>query len=162
VEFLRKLILYLDKLQMGIAAGGLAVIVIIVTVGCFSRYVLNNPFDWVEELSIILFIWIVFMGASVVVNRKRHMRIVFFYQFFPETIKPFIDIFNYIIIISFLVFLIKGNLTLIPFVSSHFSVALGIPKSVYYYPVCISAISMSLTFFVELVDKISKVINVHK
>lgn len=41
----------------------------------FSRYVLNAPLIWSEELSRYLFIWLSFLGAWVAWNRREHLGI---------------------------------------------------------------------------------------
>jgi TRAP-type transport system small permease protein len=41
----------------------------------FSRYVLNRPLVWVEELATYSFIWATFIGASLGLKRLRHVRI---------------------------------------------------------------------------------------
>ena len=39
----------------------------------FSRYALNSPLRWSEELSRYLFIWIVFLGAWAALKEGRHL-----------------------------------------------------------------------------------------
>jgi len=38
-----------------------------------SRYVFNNPTSWSEELARYLFVWITFLGAAVVIRKRRHV-----------------------------------------------------------------------------------------
>lgn len=43
----------------------LAVLVVVVLAGVVSRYFVNSPLPWTEELARYLFIWISFVGAGV-------------------------------------------------------------------------------------------------
>src|SRR5512141_3015004 len=38
-----------------------------------SRYVFNRPTSWSEELARYLFVWITFLGAAVVIRKRRHV-----------------------------------------------------------------------------------------
>lgn len=41
----------------------------------FSRFVLKDPYTWAEELARLLFIWCVFVGASMAHKHRRHFAI---------------------------------------------------------------------------------------
>ena len=57
--------------------GVLLVANIVLQIGAqvFSRYLLNRPLVWVEELATYSFIWATFIGASLGLKRLRHVRI---------------------------------------------------------------------------------------
>lgn len=38
-----------------------------------SRYIFNRPTSWSEELARYLFVWITFLGAAVVIRKRRHV-----------------------------------------------------------------------------------------
>jgi TRAP-type C4-dicarboxylate transport system permease small subunit len=52
----------------------MAAICVAVSCGVFSRYILNDPWQWTEETARILFVWVVFVAASVAVRRGLHFR----------------------------------------------------------------------------------------
>ena len=52
---------------MMIVMGGAVVLQVI------SRYIFNNPTSWSEELARYLFVWITFLGAAVVIRKRRHV-----------------------------------------------------------------------------------------
>jgi TRAP-type C4-dicarboxylate transport system permease small subunit len=41
----------------------------------FCRYVLNAPFSWPEEFAVLLFGWMILLGAAVVQRRDGHISI---------------------------------------------------------------------------------------
>jgi TRAP-type C4-dicarboxylate transport system permease small subunit len=52
----------------------MAVLSVVVFLGVFSRYLINDPWQWTEEAARITFLWVVFLGASVGVRRGLHFR----------------------------------------------------------------------------------------
>lgn len=43
--------------------------------GVIFRFVLNNPIQWLYESSIVMFTWMMFLGASMAFKRKEHIHI---------------------------------------------------------------------------------------
>jgi len=46
-----------------------------VFLGVFSRYVIARTFTWYDEIARLLFVWIIFLGAAVGVQRAAHFRL---------------------------------------------------------------------------------------
>jgi len=44
----------------------------------FSRYVLNQPIVWGDELASLLFLWLAMLGSVVAMRRGEHMRLTSF------------------------------------------------------------------------------------
>jgi len=53
----------------------IANIIVNIAAQVFSRYLLNRPLVWVEELATYSFIWATFIGASLGLKQLRHVRI---------------------------------------------------------------------------------------
>jgi tripartite ATP-independent transporter DctM subunit len=51
-----------------------AVDVVVLFAGVFSRFVLHNPLVWSDELASILFLWLAMLGAVTALRRGEHMR----------------------------------------------------------------------------------------
>ena len=49
---------------------------VILFVGVISRYALNSPITWTDELASTLFLWMVMLGSVVALDRGEHMRLV--------------------------------------------------------------------------------------
>src|SRR3990170_4026504 len=39
----------------------------------FTRYVLNNPTAWTQELTLVLYIWVVFWTCSFILHERDHI-----------------------------------------------------------------------------------------
>lgn len=95
-------------------------------------------FIWTEELSRWLLVWITFVGASVVLKEKGHIRVEFFMTLCPEKLAWFIRLIGEIGVLFFLSFFtvfawqvavdalrIKGDIILIPMFYPKLGLVLG-------------------------------------
>ena len=64
---------WLHHACMFIAGVSLVVIVIIITYGVFTRYVLNSAASWPEPMAVLLMIWVSFLSAVVCYREYRHI-----------------------------------------------------------------------------------------
>ncbi len=62
------------------AAVAMAAITVILFVNVFLRYVMGSPFSWAEEISVLLLVWIVFLGAGLVQERDQHVAITYLFD----------------------------------------------------------------------------------
>lgn len=61
----------LEKIQLTIGVICLSIFIIAIIIQISTRY-LGIPVIWTEEVANYSFIWAVFMGASVMVNKREH------------------------------------------------------------------------------------------
>jgi TRAP-type C4-dicarboxylate transport system permease small subunit len=151
---LKRIIEWGGKIQLGLGIFLLAVIVLTLTAGIISRYCFNNPFDWTEELSTFLFIWVSFLGAGVASVKRRHVTVDFFTSKFPkENLKKVRVVTNSIIILLMAVVAV-GSVILLPQMTSHSSVALNISKVWFYLPICLVSFYMILVYLADVLEDI--------
>lgn len=58
----------------------------------FNRFVLKTPLAWSEDLAMLLFQWVAFLGAAVGVKRVRHFGIELVVKVLPETIRRWVEL----------------------------------------------------------------------
>lgn len=51
------------------------IMVVVIAIQVFMRYVLENSLSWSEELARYCFIWLVYVGISFGVKKNRHMSV---------------------------------------------------------------------------------------
>lgn len=68
---------------------GVAMVVLTVIFGwlVFGRYVLNSTPTWVEQVSLLLVSLIGFIGASIGVHQKTHLRVSYFGDVSPRPVR---------------------------------------------------------------------------
>lgn len=65
----------LDHLIEAACAVAMVALTVIVTLQVFNRFVLKTPLAWSEDLAMLLYQWVVFLGAALGVRRGRHFGI---------------------------------------------------------------------------------------
>lgn len=86
LKILKKAVLLTDKWFEEVVCSVLLVILMsVLGVQVFFRYVLYKSLAWNEELARFVFIWIVYLGISLGAKRNEHIRVVIFTKIFPES-----------------------------------------------------------------------------
>ncbi len=70
-----------------LASAMLALLILIFSWLVFGRYVLNATPTWVEQLSLLLVVWITFLGAAAGVRHHRHLAVDFIREAMPRPIR---------------------------------------------------------------------------
>jgi TRAP-type transport system small permease protein len=65
----------LDRVVAGLLAVLMAAASAAILAQVFFRYVLNAPISWAEEFAVLLFAWIIFLGAAYVQRTDSHLSI---------------------------------------------------------------------------------------
>jgi TRAP-type C4-dicarboxylate transport system permease small subunit len=65
---------------------------VIVFLQVFNRFVLKAPLAWSEDLAMLLFQWVAFLGAAVGVRRTRHFGIELLVKRMSPGIRHWIEI----------------------------------------------------------------------
>lgn len=76
-----------DPIDDIISTLALTVIITLTVTNVFLRFVLNSPVAWAEEISVGLFIWLVFVGMSSAMKRDNHIGIDYFVNKMPRPLK---------------------------------------------------------------------------
>jgi TRAP-type C4-dicarboxylate transport system permease small subunit len=61
------------RLAAAISALLIAAVLVAVLVGVARRYLLGAPLVWIDELTLVLFIWAIFWGAAFAVPLREHV-----------------------------------------------------------------------------------------
>ena len=68
------------------------VLSVVVFFQVFNRFILKGPWAWSEELAMLLFQWVVFLGAAVGVKRMNHFGIDLVVEKLPGNIRHVIEL----------------------------------------------------------------------
>ncbi|MBU0639271.1 MAG: TRAP transporter small permease [Planctomycetes bacterium] len=97
MDWWRRLRRVLDTGLEGLLAIVMTVLVVDVTWQVFTRYVLNNPSSWTEELATYLMIWVGLLGASVALRRGAHLGIDYFVSHLSPRKRAATEVFAFLI-----------------------------------------------------------------
>ncbi len=94
----------LDGIQsLCIFIASVALVILVVTFGwlVFGRYVLNVTPTWVEQLSLLLICYIVFLGAAAGVRTDSHLGVSVFRDLLPTVLQKIVMVIIDLIIAAF-------------------------------------------------------------
>jgi C4-dicarboxylate transporter DctQ subunit len=80
----QKLIRRTVTVAEGVAAAMLGAMFLTFLLQIFSRYIMVQPFGWMLELCLVLWIWIVFFGCAFVVRDRDHVSFDILYLAVPK------------------------------------------------------------------------------
>ena len=84
---LRNLGRWLNRRAENVLAAMLAAMFAAFLLQIVFRYVLNLPIGWTNEISVILWIWLVLWGAAFVVREEEEIRFDLFYASAPPRVR---------------------------------------------------------------------------
>jgi TRAP-type C4-dicarboxylate transport system permease small subunit len=67
------------------------VLAIVVFLQFFTRYALNNPLAWTEEIARYLLTCVAFLGGGIAVRRYSHIHVEFLYIYYPRGLAHFLS-----------------------------------------------------------------------
>ena len=129
----------LNHIMNVLAGGSLIVMTLLTCWQVFTRYVLNNPSTWSEELVGYLFAWASLFGASLITGERGHMNIPVVVELMPAGTQKFFAIFGEIIAMAFsAVVLILGGYQITQLAMGQMTSSLGVAVGIFYVamPVC--------------------------
>jgi len=136
----RLLDLILDRATIAL----LVVLLLVVGAQIFARYVLNHSLFWSEELARYLFIYLVFLGAAVMLRQRRHIQVSFFMERFSSTPRRAVAILVDLLLLAFVGTVLWQSVTLMTLVWTVPTAALLIPWSFVYLGISLGMAAMLL------------------
>jgi len=133
----------------------LAVMTLSVLWQVFSRYVLQNPSNWTDELVRFLFMWLGLLGAAYITGRRMHLAIDILPSRSNEKNQKKLNILIYSLVAAFSLFvMVVGGIRLvyITLTLNQISPTLEVPLGYVYLVVPISGILIIYYSILNIVD----------
>jgi TRAP-type transport system small permease protein len=134
----------------------MVLLVLLVSVQVFTRYVLNNPTSWSEEAANFTQVFLVFLGGTLAIFQKRTLRITFFVDRLPPRLSAAIELAMKILILLFLITLVWYSFFAITRLHNQITPGLRLPKSFLFVSVPLGGILMLIATLRELRGSYSK------
>lgn len=129
----------LTRLLNILAGGSFLVMVVLTCWQVLTRYVLNNPSSWSEELVSYMFAWMSLLGASIVTAERGHMNIpILVEKTSPAMQKFFFCLAEVTAFLFSAVILAYGGFQIANLAMGQMTSSLGVPIGVFYVvlPLC--------------------------
>lgn len=129
----------LTKLLNVLAGISFIAMVVLTCWQVFTRYVLQNPSSWSEELVSYLFAWASLLGASLVTGERGHMNIPILVEKMQPPARKALGIFGELVAFAFsLIILVYGGVQITQLAMGQMTSSLGVAVGVFYVvmPLC--------------------------
>lgn len=94
-------------------AGGLLIAVFaIIIFQVFTRYALNMPLPWSEEVARLLVVWLTFVGAGFVASRNAHIAVDILAVYLPKKIATATQILSMLTVVAASAYMVWAALSL--------------------------------------------------
>ena len=97
-----------------------------------ARYLFKHSFAWIEEVSTIMFVWMIWFAMSAAVTKRKHLRIDFILEMVPFKVKKFMLIVSNFIYIGFNIWMLTVLAGIIQRLGSSQTTMLRLPQQVVY------------------------------
>ena len=144
---------WMDKILSIACAVLLTFMTVLVLIQVFSRYILNSPVAFTEELVRYSLIWTGFIGAAYAFSTREHMSLTLIRdKIHRQGVLVVID--GLILLMAIFVFTI-GGFKLAVSASREFSALLGIPRSLVYSIAPISGVFIVLAQIINIYEDVT-------
>lgn len=131
---------YLDKVEEMMAVGILAYMLVILSYQIIMRFVFNSSNNWSEESARYLFVWFVYLTASLAIIKNAHIRIDAVLRLYPTTLTRTFIVVGYLLFIAYCVAIVYYSTLFCEniFQAEQVSLGIGVPMYIVYMalPVC--------------------------
>ncbi|HEY8343666.1 MAG TPA: TRAP transporter small permease [Bacillota bacterium] len=128
--------------------------VLVVVLQVFYRYVLVNPLGWTEEVGIMTMIAMTFIGSYLAFRDKKHMRISLLYNKLGKKTQTSLLVIGNVLMVVMNVFIFIYGLNFVQAFLGMNSPYLGIPMSWVYGMVPVGAVLWSAKLLTDTVNLI--------
>ena len=139
----------ITRILNGLAGISFLAMVILTCWQVFTRYILQNPSTWSEELVGYLFAWMSLLGASLVTCERGHMNIPIVVEQFSLPVQKGLNCLGEIIAFLFSAnILVFGGVQITSLAMGQMTSSLGVPIGIFYVvlPLC-GILNMIYTVF---------------
>lgn len=151
----------LNKILEVLAGVSFFVMVVLTCWQVFTRYVLQNPSSWSEELVSYMFAWMALLGASIVVGERGHMNIPVVVERMGKGAQMFFSIFSEVVACVFAaVILVFGGVQITTLAMGQMTSSLGVPIGIFYVVLPLSGVLNVVYTIINIYDIVKGNINV--
>ncbi len=139
----------LDRIVEAACAVVAVALAVTVFIQVFNRFVLKAPLAWSEDLAMLLFQWMVFLGAALGVRRMRHFGIELVAKQLPARARRVLELAVPVIMGIVALIMVTQGLTLLRFNLTRMYGTMNLSYTWAYLPIPVSG-GLILLYLIEL------------
>jgi TRAP-type C4-dicarboxylate transport system permease small subunit len=158
---MKKILKVLNTFEIYLGAFCMGVMIILLFLQVFSRYVMQRAFSWTEELALIFFILSIYFGATAAIKRNQHLRLEIVLNRLGPRGRLILLIIDNVIFIVFNCIIFTGlyALTKRIYTNNARAAVTSIPKWTVYMFLPFLFMVMNIRLVQDIIDKIKKLKN---
>lgn len=148
-----KALTILGNLDFIIASAVLVILVVLTFMGVIWRYILGQPFTWLEEVQLACMVWIVFAGGGAAFRTGNHTAIEMVVDLMPKITQKVVQLLISVVVMVVIGYLFANTLTFIQLMirSGRSTSMLHIPYSLIYGIALPSYVDMIISYFYSMI-----------
>lgn len=154
---MRVLVRIWNKTEEYFLVWSLGVMVAVTFIQVVMRYLFNNSLSWSEELVRYLFIWQIWLGASIGIKNNDHIRIEILTKRLPERGREALEIVINAMLFVFYVFMVTEGFAYLQTViaKNMTSTGLQIPLAIVYFSLPFGSVIVALRLLCRVVYEVT-------
>lgn len=152
--FLEKMSDWLNRCAQFICIILMFLLLILMPIGVFYRYILNSSLSWSHEFLALILVWLVFLGATIGNKEKAHFLVEYFIlKYVSGKKQPYVSVLVDLLIITFFLIVFFGGLLLLKYSANQHLMTLPGRWAMYYSVI-------PLTSFIIIIHTIVDILNI--
>lgn len=148
--------IFLDTVEIYIPTLSFLTLFVVFVLQIFFRYILRDPLTWGIELTEIMFIWTVMLGASYARRKRDHVAFSLFYDMLPAKGQLYLRILANVFVAVPLIFAILPLYEQLSKMARNTSSVLDVPFHVIYAPLFLLMISFIAHSIYDIISDLRK------
>lgn len=154
---MKRLLAIYDQIEEKLLVVSLAVNVLIIFMQVVMRSVFNSSISWSEELARYIFIWQIWLGASIAYRSQAHIKVELIFNLVTSPrFRRYIEIIVDSIWLAFSIFLLVEGIQLLQNMVARnvLSAGMRLPLVYVYAALPVSSFFISLRVLIGIIEKI--------
>ncbi|MEC4723023.1 TRAP transporter small permease [Noviherbaspirillum sp. CPCC 100848] len=147
---MRHLVLRAERLVEWLMGLALAIMVVLVFGNVVLRYVFSSGIAWAEEISRLMFVWLIFLGAVLALRQHAHLGMEMVQAKLPPSLRRACAVVSHLLMLYGLWLFLDGSWTQTVIGMNTYSTVLGYPTALMAGSGLLCAASMMLIVGVNL------------
>ena len=136
---------YMGKFELGLSCFALIVMTLLYGSEIVSRWFFSGSVIFVQEVTMIFWVWLVFMAASYTFKIKAATVMEIVFEMFPKKIQKILEILVCLVTMVFCFFVVKESVLFFEFQRENTTDILDLPSNIFLIPVTYAGVSIFLT-----------------
>ena len=148
----------IEKVCEGIGTLSVAAFVVIISLQVVCRNFLKIPMVWANDISVVCFVWAVFLGSAFAVRHRAHYVLAFLPDRFEKS-NCLLDIISNIAGIIFFYVMIRYGTVYTIMGMKRLSTAINIPQAYFFMCIPLSGCFMMWYTLIHMVNDVKRMIS---